>query len=117
MKSNDAVSRMRLLQKYKGLVFHDIDEDITYTISSEEMYWKRGRNGGWHIMAEPPEYDGNNDDVLEPYEINDECLLYLISEMEQPRELNVEKIMKDASDDGVGSVSSASGNSVGVNNE
>ena len=53
-------------------------------------------NGGWNVLAEPPQYDGTNDEVLVPYEINDDCLIYLIKQTEQPQLLNIEKIEKDA---------------------
>ena len=34
LKNNDAVAKIRLLQKYGGLVIKDVDEDIVYTIST-----------------------------------------------------------------------------------
>ena len=62
------------------------------------MYWKPGRNGGWHILAEPPEYDGEDEDMLEIYEINEDCLIWLIAQYEQPKLLNVVKLSKESPD-------------------
>ena len=39
MQDTDAVSEVRLLAKYKGLVFYDADDDKTYTIESKNMEW------------------------------------------------------------------------------
>ena len=97
-KKNDAVSKALLLKKYGGLVFEDIDNKIVYTINSEKLYWKPGKNGGWHILAEPPEYDGEDEDMLEIYEINEDCLIWLIDQYEQPKLLNVVKLTKESGD-------------------
>ena len=92
LKTNDAVAKMKLLQKYGGLVMKDIDDEIEYTISTEKMQFEKGKSGGWAILAEPPEYDGENDDILEPYQINMKTLIYLIKHSEQPPTLNVEMV-------------------------
>ena len=44
-------------------------------------------------MGEPTEYDGTNDDVLDPFVINNDCLIHLLKNTEQPAELNVRMIM------------------------
>ena len=75
---NDAVAKMRLLQKDKGLVFTDDRHEMTHTISSEKMYWKPYQNGGWCAIAEPLMYDGTNDEVLESYELKYDGLIYMI---------------------------------------
>ena len=102
VKKNDAVAKMKLLQKYKGLVFTDIDDDVTYTISTEKMHWQRGRNGGWNVLAEPPAYDDTNDALLEPYQINADCLISLIQQTEQPPLLNIQIVEKDLDEDEAG---------------
>ena len=48
------------------------------------MYWKPFRGRGWCAIAEPSEYDGTNDDVLEMYMIHEQCLIHLINLQEQP---------------------------------
>ena len=73
---NTDVANIRLQEKNKGLVLHNIDMDVTYTISTPQLDWKRGRrNGGWNVLADPPDYDGTDDDFLEPYAINEDCLV------------------------------------------
>ena len=90
LKKNDAVSKMKLLQKYGGLLMQDIDNDNReYVISPEKMQFERGKNGGWAVLAEPPEYDGDNDEVLEPFQINEETLIYLIKNTIQPKHIQV----------------------------
>lgn len=93
LKQNDAVAKMKLLQKYGGLVIRDIDNnDLILTISRDKMQYEKGRKGGWAVLAEPPEYDGSNDDILEPLTINEECLIFMIAKTDQPKKLNVEKV-------------------------
>ena len=98
LKKNDAVAEARLLKKYEGLVFHDIDEDIVMTISDTNLEFSRGKSGGWSVIGMSPSYDGTNEEVLEPYLINDN-LIEMIMEYEQPRELNVKKKVKDDDED------------------
>ena len=50
-------------------------------------------------MAEPPEYTGLNDDVLEPFPIDEDILIYLISQTEQPAELNVRMVKEGVSEE------------------
>ena len=45
------------------------------------MYWNRSRHGSrWCLVAEPPEYDGTNEEALEFYGIHDDYLLVMIAE-------------------------------------
>ena len=94
LKKNDCVAEAKLLEKYKGLVLYDIDEEKTYTVYEKNMFYQKGRGGGWCILAAPPEFDGENDDLLEPYMVNEETLIYLIENTEQPSDLNVEIVKK-----------------------
>ena len=96
IKTNNADSKERLLRKYGGLVIADPDANKVYQFLSDQMYWdrSRGRDGSrWCLVAEPPEYNGTNEEVLEYYEIHDD-LLVIIAETEQPRKLNVQKIFR-----------------------
>lgn len=101
LKKNDPVAEMKLLQKYKGLVFHDIDNDVVYTIFDSNLEWSTGCKGGWSVVGVPPEHDGDNDEVLEPWLINDN-LVEMIAEYEQPKELNVKIVAEEdlVDDDG-----------------
>ena len=58
------------------------------------MFYQKGRGGGWCVLACPPEFDGQNEDVLEIYLVNEETLIYLIENTDQPAELNVEIVKK-----------------------
>lgn len=60
MKMCDCVAEATLLEKYKNLVFHDPDEDCMFTVASQNMEYRRGRDGGWFLVCEP------NDDGKEP---------------------------------------------------
>ena len=84
-----AVMRQKFLEKYGGLVFDDVDcaPVVRMTISKNKMkYIKRS---GWHVIAEPPECDGDDDDLLEPIKICEDVLLELIKKTDQPAVLNV----------------------------
>jgi hypothetical protein len=45
-------------------------------------------------MAEPPNYDGTDSEMLEPMKISEDVLIHLISLTEQPAALNVRMIKK-----------------------
>ena len=54
-------------------------------------------------MAESPDYDGSNDDLLEPFPIDEETLIYLIQGTKQPDHLNVKMVKtgdNDSEDEG-----------------
>ena len=59
-----------------------------------KIHCKPFRGGRWHAIADLPEVDGTNDDVLTINKINEECLIYLISQAEQPPLLNVKMVKK-----------------------
>ncbi|KAL7530274.1 hypothetical protein ACHAXR_003396 [Thalassiosira sp. AJA248-18] len=47
-------------------------------------------------IAEPPKYNVTNEEVLETFEINEECLIHLIHLAKQPTLLNVQtKLYRD----------------------
>ena len=84
------------MAKYGGLVFTDDKEPFTqYTISDRVMHWQPYRGGGWCVLGEPAEYDGTNDDVLQPFLINEECLIPLIEAAEQRPLLNIKKVSNE----------------------
>ncbi len=60
---NDPVTEARLLQKYKGLVFSDPDNNITYSVFEENMEYRRGSNNGWYVIAVSAE-EGVEDEVF-----------------------------------------------------
>ena len=59
-------------------------------------------------MAELPEYDGTNPDVLEPIAINEEVIIHLIKNTVQPPHLNVRMVSKDDDEDNDGDSESSS---------
>ena len=100
LKKNDPVAKAKLLEKYHGLVFQDIDlkEKILYTVSSEHLDFEKGRNGGWAVLAEPPDYDGDENN-LEPFQINEDSLCYMIKRTPQPSANNVKLIRKEGEEE------------------
>jgi hypothetical protein len=50
-KNNDVVAEARLLQKYRGLVFHDPDTDNGFCIYDQNMEFRRGRGNGWFVLG------------------------------------------------------------------
>lgn len=103
---NGAVMRTKLLNKYGGLVFDDIDEQppVRMRVSSTKLKWVKRQ--GWFAMAEPPGYvgDGTDDELLEPFAITNDVLIELIKKTKQPEVLNVRMVeegdeeMKEGSD-------------------
>ena len=89
---------MRLIKNYKVIVLADINMNETFTISFETTHWKPLRGGGWHVIVEIPYFDGKNDDVITIYEINEECLIYIIYQAKEPSLLNV-KMVKNSDGD------------------
>lgn len=55
------------------------------------------KRSGWHAMGEPPDYigDGSDDEVLEPFAINEDVLIELIKTTEQPEILNVRLVLNE----------------------
>ena len=62
------------------------------------MHWKPFIGGRWHVIVYTPEFDGTNDEVLTIYEINKECIIYLIYQVEQPPLLNVKTVKNSDGD-------------------
>ena len=60
-----------MLDKYKGLVFYDADDDKTYTIESKNMEWynksrKKNIDGGWYLLAT------SDEDEMDTFMVEDE---------------------------------------------
>ena len=51
LKINDGISEVRLLEKYKDLVFYDPDNECVYTVWHKNMEWQRGHNGDWCLIG------------------------------------------------------------------
>ena len=62
-KKNDCVSEALLLQKYKGLVFHDPDSGHDFSIWHNNMEFRRGRGNGWVLIGVCAE-DGVEDEAF-----------------------------------------------------
>ena len=94
-----AVMREKLLQKYGGLVFDDIDSESKDRMTVSKNVLKYIIRRGWHVMAEPPEYDGTNPDVLEPIAIKEDVIIHLIKNTKQPSHLNVRVVAEEDDED------------------
>ena len=68
LKDTKAVAKL-------GLVFTDDEEPFEISsILQDKMHWKPSRGGGWCVIGEPREYNGENDNVLHPFLISKECI-------------------------------------------
>ena len=67
-----------------GLVFFDPDNNTTYTIAKENLEYRKGRDGGWCVIAEPA--DDQFD--VEPFMIGD-MLVELIGNTPQEDHVKV----------------------------
>ena len=77
-KRNDPVAEAKLLRKYGGLIFDDLDNDERrMTILSDNCEWKARK--GWHVIAVSDDYFKLSDQekssetatlYMEPWEIN-----------------------------------------------
>ena len=76
------------------MVFRDIEnlKKVLYTVSSGHVEYEKGRKGGWAFLAEPFDYDGMDLDCLEPFQINEDILIYLIKKTEETTVNNVHLI-------------------------
>jgi hypothetical protein len=97
MNKNDSVAEAMLLEKYKGIVFFDLDNSITYTIYERNLEYKKGRSGGWCVLGMPPGFNGHDDHLLEPYLISSGILIDLIKETDQPVGNNVQLLSPEVS--------------------
>jgi hypothetical protein len=90
VKKNDVINEAKLLRKYGGLRWHDVDDDKMFVADSEEMIFHGGRSGcGWCVKG-IREGDGET----EPWPIG--VVVVEISEQIQSLEMNVEIITREA---------------------
>jgi hypothetical protein len=78
IKINKAQSETKLLEKYKLIRFYDpdFDDGTTFTIIADNLDWKKGRGGGWQVIAEPDADDDAADDADDEDEDEDESNKY-----------------------------------------
>ncbi len=62
-KKNDCVLEALLLQKYKGLVFHDPNSGNDFCIRHQNMEYRLGRGNGWFLLGVCAE-DGVEDEAF-----------------------------------------------------
>ena len=58
LKEQDCVIEANFLAKYKYLLFLDPDSELTFTVASENCEYHCGKKGGWHLISEPNDDDG-----------------------------------------------------------
>ena len=78
LHKNDVVAEIRLLEKYKNMVFYDPDNKCMYTVHPENLDWQHGRGRGWHLIAVP----SNKAFDDEPFQIG-QMVIDLIAETDQ----------------------------------
>ena len=84
LKKNDILAEVRLLEKYKDLVFYDPDNDCIYTVWHKNLEWQRGRNGGWCLIGCPM-----NDDLDdEPFTIGP-MVIDMIADTDQNENVDI----------------------------
>ena len=74
-------------------MFTDDKESFKTSISQDKMHWKPFRGGGWCVIGESRECNGENDNVLQPFLISREIIHSLIAKADQPPLLNVELVV------------------------
>ena len=82
IKKQTSTCEARLLEKYKGIRFFDEDYDdgTTFTICKENLEWKKGKGGGWQVIAEPDETEKDDDDDEDDDDDDNNCEPYFINE-------------------------------------
>ena len=89
VKKNDPVHEAKLLRKYGGLRWHDVDNDKMFTADNGKMVFHGGQSGcGWCVLG-IREGDGET----EPWPIG--VVVTEISEQPQSLEMNVEMITQE----------------------
>ena len=86
LKKNDPVARAKLSEKYRGLVLCYIDDvdKFLYTVYIVHMEYGKGKKGGWTVLSETSDYNGTDFNCLDPFQITEDILIYLINNTEQP---------------------------------
>ena len=68
-KKNDPVAEARLLQKYKNLVFSNLDTGIVFSIWDQNMEFRRGRGNGWFLLGVCADSNNDDSDELEAFSL------------------------------------------------
>ena len=84
LKNNDVIAEVRLIEKYKGLLFYDPDNKSMYTVYPKNLEWARGRGGGWSLICQPADDDLDN----EPFLIGD-MVIGLIANTDQEESVEI----------------------------
>ena len=89
------------MEEYKGLVFQDINDHITYTIYFREFFYQPGVNIGRCIFGILPDYDGTYDLLVETYQIHENTIIYLIQNTYQ-KKYNYDNMVEKEDDNSSG---------------
>jgi hypothetical protein len=79
IKHESAQNEFRLLNKYKGVIFFDDDDEIRYKIIETNVEWKKKEKGDkntpcYCVLAKPVDAEDGDDSVLVCYHINAELI-------------------------------------------
>ena len=85
-----------MLEKYRDIAFYDPYDKVTRTVYSKNLEWvkttlgmKRSRNR-WALLGTHPDMD--DDDKIEPFEISDLVIGFIVS---TPQALGVHIVRQD----------------------
>jgi len=73
------VAELRLLQKYGGLEFVDIDNGLKCRTDPDHLEWRGKKSGGWHVIVYNElwrEDDPKQEENVEFYAIYNDCPLH-----------------------------------------
>jgi len=73
------VAELRLLQKYGGLEFVDIDNGLMCRTDPDHLEWRGKKSGGWHVIVYNElwqEDDPKQEENVEFYAIYKDCPIH-----------------------------------------
>jgi hypothetical protein len=101
----DPISEARLLKKYGGLQFYDIDTKKMFYTDAKKLNWTRpyrDQSGGYSILCYNQDYneDEPNDDNVEPFALCEGCPLHeLLRKYYKKNESSRIKVVTQTDDD------------------
>ena len=116
LAKNNIVSMTTLLEKYRDMVFYCPDDKITYTTYGEKLTFCLPKNrNGWSVLGIPEDWDGEDEEQLEPFVIRANIIGEMVKDTKQAQESHIEVVKEEEqhidSDDFEENMSSSSSSS------